>query len=146
MNDEIESKWCNWELGFGDANKYKGNIALFPMKGKGESDYLYKGNEYMSIHPHIVYFYGTEKYKSGAYIERGYYVREEQADGSSTITLLKKWLNGLICYEGQTEEGKAWEVRQDNLTKNTVIIKRNSKSQYKMLRSLCQGNSQIVIL
>lgn len=93
-NGAIESKWCNWELGFGDANKYKDNIALFPMKGKGESDYLYKGNEYMSIYPYIVYSDGNEKYQSGAYIEQGYYVREEQTDGSSTIVPLKKWLNG----------------------------------------------------
>ena len=28
----IESKWCNWELGFGDAQKYdRGKIALFPI-------------------------------------------------------------------------------------------------------------------
>ena len=33
-NGAIESKWCNWELGFGDAKKYKNNIALFPMKPK----------------------------------------------------------------------------------------------------------------
>ena len=31
-NGAIESKWCNWELGFGDANKFENNnLALFPM-------------------------------------------------------------------------------------------------------------------
>lgn len=29
-NGAIESKWCNWELGYGDAQKYQNNsIALF---------------------------------------------------------------------------------------------------------------------
>lgn len=92
-NGAIESKWCNWELGFGDAKKYKRNIALFPMKNKGESDYSYKGNEYLSIYPYITYFYGTEKYISGKMIEQGYYVREEQKDGPATITPLGEWLN-----------------------------------------------------
>ena len=34
-NGAIESKWCNWELGFGDANKYPDKIAIFPLKPKG---------------------------------------------------------------------------------------------------------------
>ena len=33
-NGAIDSKWCNWELGYGDAQKYKSNIALFLMKPK----------------------------------------------------------------------------------------------------------------
>ena len=49
----VESKWCNWELGFGDARKYRKNIALFPLKKKGESNNNYRGNEYMSIYPYI---------------------------------------------------------------------------------------------
>lgn len=28
-NSAIDSKWCNWELGYGDANKFQENIALF---------------------------------------------------------------------------------------------------------------------
>ena len=31
-NGVIESKWCNWELGYGDAQKFKKHIALFQMK------------------------------------------------------------------------------------------------------------------
>ena len=31
-NGAIESKWCNWELGYGDAHKFKNHIALFQMK------------------------------------------------------------------------------------------------------------------
>lgn len=91
-NGAVESKWCNWELGFGDAKKYKKNIALFPIKTKGESDYTYKGNEYMSIYPYITYYDGTEKYKSGERIENGYYVREEHDNGSATIIPLGEWL------------------------------------------------------
>ena len=30
-NLSINSKWCNWELGYGDAHKYLNNIALFPL-------------------------------------------------------------------------------------------------------------------
>lgn len=92
-NGAIESKWCNWELGFGDAKKYKKHIALFPIKEKGESDYLYKGNEYMSIYPYITYYYGTEKYTSGKVIKKGYYVREEHGKEPATIIPLEEWLS-----------------------------------------------------
>lgn len=38
----IESTWCNWELGYGDAPKSDKNcICLFPMKEKGASDTSY---------------------------------------------------------------------------------------------------------
>lgn len=37
-NAAVESKWCNWELGYGDALKYENNdIAILPMKPKGIS-------------------------------------------------------------------------------------------------------------
>lgn len=91
-NGAIESKWCNWELGYGDAQKFKKNIALFPMKPKGAYDSAYKGSEYMSIYPYIAYFDGTEKYKSGRPIERGYYVRTHEKD-SNYITPLVDWFN-----------------------------------------------------
>jgi hypothetical protein len=46
----IESKWCNWEIGFADAHKYEDHLALFPIKG----DYgNYKGEEYLQIYPSI---------------------------------------------------------------------------------------------
>ena len=91
-NAAIESKWCNWELGYGDSKKYKKNIALFPMKNRGEADYTYKGSEYMSIYPYISYYNGTEKYSTGEYIERGHYIREQREGEPSLITPLKKWL------------------------------------------------------
>ena len=50
-NKSIESKWCNWEIGFGDAHKYIEKIAIFPLK----DEYLdWKGNEYLQIYPHII--------------------------------------------------------------------------------------------
>lgn len=91
-NNAIDSKWCNWELGYGDAHKYKDNIALFPMKPKGSFDSSYKGSEYMSIYPYICYFNGTEKDTSGNYISRGYYVCYPEKDGNF-ITPLADWFN-----------------------------------------------------
>lgn len=89
-NGAIESKWCNWELGYGDALKYKNNIALFSMKPQDSNDSSYKGHEYMNIYPHISYFDGTEKYSNGNPIAAGYYVRSCDNDGIH-ITPLKKW-------------------------------------------------------
>ena len=89
-NGAIESKWCNWELGYGDAQKYKEHIALFPVKPKNSLDKSYKGSEYMNIYPHITYYSGTEKYKDGTPIPRGYYVRTKQGDGY-VITSLSTW-------------------------------------------------------
>ncbi len=33
----INSKWCNWELGLGDAAKYKEHIALLPINKTNET-------------------------------------------------------------------------------------------------------------
>ncbi len=49
-NNAIASKWCNWELGFGDAKKYIENIALFPLS---ENAGGWQGNEYLRIYPRI---------------------------------------------------------------------------------------------
>lgn len=90
-NGAIDSKWCNWELGYGDAKKFKEHIALFPMKPEGAYDSSYKGNEYLAIYPYITYYYGTEKYKDGKPIQKGYYVLTEGQD-TRTITPLESWL------------------------------------------------------
>lgn len=92
-NGAIESKWCNWELGYGDAKKFREHIALFPMKPKGAYDSSYKGSEYMAIYPHIAYYDGTEKYTNGNFVPRGYYVRRYEGD-RNIITPLKDWFNG----------------------------------------------------
>lgn len=91
-NGAIDSKWCNWELGFGDAHRFRDKIALFPIKPSGSSDYTYKGTEYMSIYPHIVYFDGSEIYTDKRPIKSGYYVRTLQEDGSGIIMPLENWL------------------------------------------------------
>ncbi len=49
-NQAINSKWCNWELGLGDAEKYLWGIALFPI---AENSGDWKGNEYLQIYPRI---------------------------------------------------------------------------------------------
>jgi hypothetical protein len=60
-NNSIESKWCNWEIGFGDAHKYINKIALFPLK----DDYMdWKGSEYLQVYPYIIESdYTTDYYK-----------------------------------------------------------------------------------
>ena len=86
--DAIESYWCNWELGFGDTHKYKSNLAILPIKEIGESDYQYKGNEYLQIYPKINYRTAFINFK-GHYFKSGYYV--ENPD-DNYITELSVWL------------------------------------------------------
>jgi hypothetical protein len=58
----IASKWCNWELGFGDAQKYLNNIALLIIKDDNAN---WTGNEYLQIYPII----GKKYSWSDAYYE-----------------------------------------------------------------------------
>ena len=76
-NKSIESKWCNWEIGFGDAYKYINKIALFPL---ADDNVEWKGNEYLQIYPYI---------KESDQSLDTYYVRFP----NSKITNLKEWLN-----------------------------------------------------
>lgn len=46
----IASKWCNWELGFGDAHKYIKHIALLVIKDDNTD---WTGSEYLEIYPVI---------------------------------------------------------------------------------------------
>lgn len=86
----INSKWCNWELGLGDAEKYIRNIALFPINKTYET---FKGSEYLAIYPRIEYENGENKYVSGSYIPKGYYViYPANKDGRSKLFPLKEWL------------------------------------------------------
>lgn len=89
-NGAVNSKWCNWELGYGDAYKYQDNIALFPIKPKGEYDSAYKGSEYLSIYPYICFSDGTGHYKNGNIITKGYYVVTHK-DGNCYYTSLANW-------------------------------------------------------
>lgn len=89
-SDAVESKWCNWELGFGDSEKLiNKNLAILPMKLDNDSSY--KGNEYLEIYPHIVKQNYGDKYTDGSQIEHGYYVRYKSGS-KYYITKLSEWL------------------------------------------------------
>ena len=88
-NGAIDSKWCNWELGYGDAQKFKDHIALFPFKRENEN---YDGYEYMEIYPHIVKYSGYETYTNGEKVKAGYYVCTIGKDRINLITPLESWL------------------------------------------------------
>lgn len=90
----IESYWCNWELGIGDVHKFQKNIAILPIKEKGQVDSQYKGNEYLQIYPRIDYENGRNSYRNnGGLIPEGYYVCDpKNKEGIRLITALEKWL------------------------------------------------------
>jgi len=85
----INSKWCNWELGLGDAAKYIEHIALLPIDRTSQ---LFNGAEYLKIYPYIDYENGTNKYLNGSSIPKGYYVKTPLDDGNLRLMLLKDWL------------------------------------------------------
>lgn len=72
----IASKWCNWELGLGEAKKYPANIAVMPIADK---DGIYTGSEYLQIYPVIKTEYWS--------IPDNYFVEWE-----NTKISLKDWL------------------------------------------------------
>ena len=86
----INSKWCNWELGLGDAAKYIHNIAILPVRRDNST---YSGAEYLSIYPHIDFENGTSKYTSGAMIPAGYYVKYPSENGTYNLYKLSDWLS-----------------------------------------------------
>jgi metal-dependent hydrolase (beta-lactamase superfamily II) len=50
-NDSILSPWCNWELGYGDAQKFPTeNMTLLPV---ARDDGTWDHNEYLQIYPYI---------------------------------------------------------------------------------------------
>lgn len=85
----INSKWCNWELGLGDAAKYIKHIALLPINKTYQS---FNGAEYLKIYPRIEHQDGSTTYISGTYIPKGYYIIYPSNNGQSTIVPLKEWL------------------------------------------------------
>lgn len=87
----IASKWCNWELGYGDSLKYFDNIALLPVRN---DNYSYTGTEYMQIYSSIEYLDGTDQTVAGTLIAKGYYVLEpKDENGNQSFVTLKKWLS-----------------------------------------------------
>ena len=84
----INSKWCNWELGLGDAAKYINNIAILPIK-RDYSDF--SGNEYLEIYPYI-FNIDSYQYFKGEYRVKGNYVIFPSVNGNNKVMLLKDWL------------------------------------------------------
>lgn len=59
-DNAIQSKWCNWELGYGDAHKFEQHIALLPL---AENSGSWLGTEYLRIYPRIEESYtGSDTY------------------------------------------------------------------------------------
>ena len=99
-NNAIESKWCNWELGYGDAKKRPGqDIALLPL-GDNRGDY--KGNEYLTIYPYIVE--NTDKDYLGEKGIESYSVRIPRDDDTFTVITLKDWLDYSLSDEKDSVE------------------------------------------
>ncbi len=84
----INSKWCNWELGLGDAAKYIENIAILPVK-KDYSDF--SGSEYLEIYPYI-FSIDSYQYFKGMYRPQGTYVVYPSVNGNDKFVPLKDWL------------------------------------------------------
>jgi hypothetical protein len=84
----INSKWCNWELGLGDAEKYIENIAILPVK-RDYSDF--SGSEYLEIYPYI-FNNDSYQYFKGMYRSQGTYVVYPSVNGNDKVVTLKEWL------------------------------------------------------
>jgi hypothetical protein len=85
----INSKWCNWELGLGDAAKYIKDIALVPINRNHQN---FNGAEYLNIYPYIDFENGSGKYLNGTNISKGYYVKTPLSNGNLRLTPLREWL------------------------------------------------------
>ena len=87
----INSKWCNWELGHGDAEKYLDNIAIFPIRDNYRD---YSGSEYLQIYPRIEFVdEDTVARAIGGFFQKGYYViMPKNNEGTSSYYKLSYWL------------------------------------------------------
>lgn len=73
----ISSKWCNWELGLGDAKKYPRDIAIIPISENRNTEWT--GSEYLQIYPIIT--------SQNEYISGQFYV-----EFNNTKITLAEWL------------------------------------------------------
>ena len=95
-DNAIGAPWCNWELGYGDAQKYKDRIAILPIKNMGRT--FYSGNEYLQIYPHIVRVESSDinrerlTYPLKFPLSAGYYVVSVDSAGKVTYVSLRDWL------------------------------------------------------
>jgi hypothetical protein len=84
----INSKWCNWELGLGDAAKYIEHIALLPIK-KDYNDF--SGSEYLEIYPYI-FNIDSYQYFKGNHRSQGTYVVYPSVNGNDKVIPIAEWL------------------------------------------------------
>lgn len=84
----ISSKWCNWELGLGDAAKYIEHIALLPVKRDYED---FSGSEYLQTYPFIFNIESLQFYK-GTYRSKGTYVVYPSVNGDDKVVSIADWL------------------------------------------------------
>ena len=86
----MNSPWCSWEIGIGDALKLKDDkIAILPI---AENDGSWTKHEYLQIYPHIEYEDGHNKYSDGSIISPGYYVKYPKENGTISLKPLNGWL------------------------------------------------------
>ena len=78
--ESVRSCWCNWEIGLGDARKYRKDFAIFPIHTKNDN---YTGNEFLQIYPYIIP-------PKGAGYDGDYRVVYPQM---GTETPLREWFN-----------------------------------------------------
>lgn len=89
-NDAIDSKWCNWELGLGDAAKFDARkIAIMPVR---REETYWNGSEYLQIYPTIEYEDGSSYFTNGRFISEGAYVIYRSANENKYIPL-REWLS-----------------------------------------------------
>ncbi len=84
----LNSKWCNWELGLGDAEKYIEHIAILPIK-KDYSDFT--GNEYLEIYPYIFNIQSSQYFK-GIFRTQGIYIVYPSINGNDKVVPISTWL------------------------------------------------------
>ncbi|KAF2341767.1 MULTISPECIES: toll/interleukin-1 receptor domain-containing protein [Flavobacterium] len=86
--EAINSKWCNWELGLGDAEKYIEHIAILPI----EKDHIsFSGSEYLQIYPYIYQIDYAQTFK-GTYRSSGTYVVYPEINGNNKVIPISEWL------------------------------------------------------
>ena len=86
----ISSRWCNWELGFGDSQRFMDNLAIFPIKNDYQSGF--SGSEYLNIYSAIEHLEGS-KTVGGTEIPKGWYVMNPaDENGHRSFTPIRTWL------------------------------------------------------
>ena len=84
----INSKWCNWELGLGDAAKYIEHITILPIKNEYTD---FSGSEYLEIYPYI-FNIDSSQYFKGNYKSQGTYVVYPSINGNDRVIPIAEWL------------------------------------------------------